>query len=458
MSLIKIKTNLFTKIFSFSLFIMLTTLLINYAFNAIFLEKFYIYRKKEMMLKVIETAKFIYKTQSEDNFDNYVYDIKESMGIDIDIKNSRKRNGHSMMRRSNNIENIPYNSFVDKEFLGNDAKILYYGEEISDNKGIFVSTSLSVIQAHSHESNIFNIITALIALIISLGSGIIFSRKITKDISYLNEKASKISKLEFPENIEIDRDDEIGDLSRNLAKMSNELSTSVNNLKSFVSNASHELRTPIAVICAHATALLEYEEMDINEKKKYYEIILKEGNEMKELIENLLILSKLDSTVFKIKKEQLNIKSIIEESLEKYDIMELEKDIIININFSDEKIIGDSRILKLVFNNLIQNALKYSLVGGVINIYQKNENLFIENHFEGVLEVDEIKLFQPFTRGKNAEDFKFEGMGLGLSIVAKALNLALIDYSIEIQKNIFRVKLNIFKDKPIIQQGLKSLK
>ncbi|WP_297598723.1 HAMP domain-containing sensor histidine kinase [uncultured Cetobacterium sp.] len=458
MSLIKIKTNLFTKIFSFSLFIMLTTLLINYAFNAIFLEKFYIYRKKEMMLKVIETAKFIYKTQSEDNFDNYVYDIKESMGIDIDIKNSRKRNGHSMMRRSNNIENIPYNSFVDKEFLGNDAKILYYGEEISDNKGIFVSTSLSVIQAHSHESNIFNIITALIALIISLGSGIIFSRKITKDISYLNEKASKISKLEFPENIEIDRDDEIGDLSRNLAKMSNELSTSVNNLKSFVSNASHELRTPIAVICAHATALLEYEEMDINEKKKYYEIILKEGNEMKELIENLLILSKLDSTVFKIKKEQLNIKSIIEESLEKYDIMELEKDIIININFSDEKIIGDSRILKLVFNNLIQNALKYSLIGGVINIYQKNENLFIENHFEGVLEVDEIKLFQPFTRGKNAEDFKFEGMGLGLSIVAKALNLALIDYSIEIQKNIFRVKLNIFKDKPIIQQGLKSLK
>lgn len=458
MSLIKIKTNLFTKIFSFSLFIMLTTLLINYAFNAIFLEKFYIYRKKEMMLKVIETAKFIYKTQSEDNFDNYVYDIKESMGIDIDIKNSRKRNGHSMMRRSNNIENIPYNSFVDKEFLGNDAKILYYGEEISDNKGIFVSTSLSVIQAHSHESNIFNIITALIALIISLGSGIIFSRKITKDISYLNEKASKISKLEFPENIEIDRDDEIGDLSRNLAKMSNELSTSVNNLKSFVSNASHELRTPIAVICAHATALLEYEEMDINEKKKYYEIILKEGNEMKELIENLLILSKLDSTVFKIKKEQLNIKSIIEESLEKYDIMELEKDIIVNINFSVEKIIGDSRILKLVFNNLIQNALKYSLVGGVINIYQKNENLFIENHFEGVLEVDEIKLFQPFTRGKNAEDFKFEGMGLGLSIVAKALNLALIDYSIEIQKNIFRVKLNIFKDKPIIQQGLKSLK
>ncbi|MGL4865189.1 MAG: histidine kinase dimerization/phospho-acceptor domain-containing protein [Cetobacterium sp.] len=445
MYLTKIRVNLFIKIFGFSLFIVLITILINYTFNAIFLEKFYIYRKKELMLKVIENAKIIYETQSESSFENYVYDVKESMGIEIDIKN-KKRNymmGNHMMRRSDSIENIPYNKFVDKELLGNDAKILYYGEELSRNSGIFVSTSLSIIKAHSHESNIFNIMTALIALIAALGAGLIFSKRITKDIGYLNEKADKISKLDFPQNIQINRNDEIGDLSRNLEKMSKELSTSVSNLKSFVSNASHELRTPIAVICTHATALLEHREIEEKEKRKYYEIILKVGNEMKELIENLLTLSKLDSAVFKLKKENVNLRKIIDEALERYDIIELERDINIEISLVIENIVGDPRVLKLVLNNLIHNALKYSIIGGEVRIFQSFNYLIIENTFQGELGNEIEKLLQPFSRGKNAEDFQFDGMGLGLSIISKALNLASINYNILIDKNRFIVKLEL---------------
>lgn len=445
MYLTKIRVNFFTKIFGFSLFIVLITILINYTFNAIFLEKFYIYRKKELMLKVIQNAKIIYETQSENSFENYIYDVKESMGIEVDIKNKKKNHmmGNHMMRRSDSIENIPYNKFVDKELLGNDAKILYYGEELSKDSGIFVSTSLSIIQAHSHESNIFNIMTALVALIVSLGAGLIFSKRITKDIGYLNEKADKISKLDFPQNIEINRNDEIGDLSRSLEKMSKELSTSVSNLKSFVSNASHELRTPIAVICTHATALLEHKEIEEKEKRKYYEIILKVGNEMKELIENLLTLSKLDSTVFKLKKENVNLRKIIEEALERYDIIELERDVSVEISLVTENIIGDPRILKLVLNNLIQNALKYSIIGGSVKISQTLNCLVIENTFQGELGNEIEKLLQPFSRGRNAEDFKFDGMGLGLSIISKALNLASIKYEIEVDQNRFIVKLKI---------------
>lgn len=446
---IKIKMNLFRKIFGFSIFIILTTLLTNYFFNAIFLEKFYTYRKKELMMKVVETGKYIYETQSEDSYQNYVYDVKESMGIDMEVKSIKKSHmmgSHMMMRRSTNVDNSVYNKFQVQEFLGNDAKVLYYAEKISEEKQIIVRTSLSVIQSHSHESNIFNIITALIASLISLVGGVIFSKRITKDISYLKDKADKISKLEFPDNISIPREDEIGDLSRNLEKMSNELSTSIDNLKSFVSNASHELRTPIAVICAHATALLE-EDLDLKEKRRYHEIILKVGNEMKELTENLLTLSKLDMTVFKVKNEQVNIKEFLDDALEKYDILELEKDLDISICIKKEDVFGDSRLLKLILNNLIQNALKYSKIGGRVNIFEKGEYLFIENSFDGKIEMDKNKLFQPFARGKNAEDFKFDGMGLGLSIVQKALYLGNIEYDVIIDKEIFIVKLKIFDSK-----------
>lgn len=447
MSLIKFKVNLFSKIFGFSIFLILITILINYIFNAIFLEKFYVYRKKETMLKVIENAKIIYETKSSDDFENYIYDIKESTGIDIDVKNLQKKHmmmSNHMMRRNNSIQDIPYNKFIAKEFLGNDAKILYYGEEISNKTALFVSTSLSVIQAHSHESNVFNFITAILALSISLASGLIFSRRITKDISYLNEKASKISQLDFPDKIEINRNDEIGELGLSLNKMSQELSSSIKNLKSFVSNASHELRTPVSIICTHATALLEHKDMSETEQRKYYNIILRVGNEMKELIENLLTLSKLDNTVFKIKKEFVDLKLILENALEKYDILELEKDINIDIKIENEIIMCDSRIIKLVINNLVQNALKYSPIGGRVYILKENNYLVIKNYFEGYLENNEDILLQPFARGKNAEDFNFDGMGLGLSIVDKALKLSNIEYNLEIIENIFLVKLKLF--------------
>ena len=368
----------------------------------------------------------------------------EELYKDSTISHMSKRIMTRMIRSHNNVSKIPYNEFVDKKIVGNDARILYYGEKLHDGKGIFLSTSLSVIEAHSHESNVFNISTALIAMICSLFSGLIFSKKITKDIIYLKKKAKKISKLDFSENIKLMRNDEIGDLSISLDKMSNELSSSINNLKLFVSSASHELRTPIGVMCAHALALIENKDMKEKEREKYYEIILKVGIGMKELTENLLILSKLEASVFKLKKEKINLFGIIKESLENYDILEFKKDVFVNIDIKTENIEIDSRVLKFIFNNLIQNALKYCVFGSEINIYEKEEYLFIENLFEGEIEQTQKDLIRPFSRGKNAEDFKYEGTGLGLSIVAKAFELVKIDYKIEIKDNRFIVKIKLF--------------
>lgn len=445
MFLKRIKINLFGKIFCFSVFIISITLLINYIINAIFLEKFYIYRKKELMLNMVEKAKVIYLNDSQEEFENFVFDVKESKGIEIDINSTRSRH-HMMSGRmmSRNIRNIPYDEFVDKEFIGNDARILYYKVKLSSHKEMILSTSLSIIQAHSHESNIFNIITAFFALSFSLVAGILFSKRISRDIIYLSEKADKIAKLNFPKSIEVERNDEIGDLSRSLDKMSHELSSSIGNLKSFVSNASHELRTPIGVICAHADALLKNRNLNNENQREYYEIIFKVGNDMKELVENLLILSKLENIVFKLKKENINLEDIVENALEKYDIFELEKDITVNLDIKTKNIVNDSRVIKLVINNLIENALKYSIPKGNIYIYEKEEFLYIENHFLGNIEEKVEQLIQPFSRGKSAEDYEYDGIGLGLSIVSKALKLAFIDYSIDIIQDKFIFKLKIF--------------
>ncbi|MGL5052447.1 MAG: sensor histidine kinase, partial [Cetobacterium sp.] len=138
------------------------------------------------MLKVLHDAERNYKNSSEDDFENYIYDIKEFNGIDIEVKSIKKNNSMShMMRKNMNFKNPVYNKFITQKLIGNDAKTLYYAKKLKDEKVLIVRTSLSVIESHSHESNFFNLITALIASIISLVGGIIFSKRITKDISYL---------------------------------------------------------------------------------------------------------------------------------------------------------------------------------------------------------------------------------------------------------------------------------
>lgn len=445
MSLKRARVSFFTKIFAFSSLIVLFTLLISYIANVVFIDEFYIHRKKKMMLQITEVAKKFSFEKDEAKLSEYIYQIRELEGIEITIDRKPMRMGNPVMMSSHMSMNskIPLNEFSKKTLPGVGALILYYGEKLPDGRNIYVSTSLSVMTAHKHETNLFNLVTGIFALIFSLFAGAFFSKKITRDIALLSEKADKISKLEFPEDVEMERNDEIGDLSRSLEQMSKNLSNSINNLKSFVSTASHELRTPISIIITHATALLEGKIEEKDEIKRYNSIILKEILEMKELTENLLTISKLDSVNYGIKKEQINLSEIVNHSIEKYDFLEMEKDLQIKIKIREKKISSDPKLLKLAFDNIIQNAFRYSPYDGKIDIFQEGEHLFIRNEIQKGGSVDIEHILKPFSRGKNAEDMGVDGMGLGLSIIKKSLELNGTAFELRVDKDFFEIKLKI---------------
>ncbi|MGL5049790.1 MAG: sensor histidine kinase [Fusobacteriaceae bacterium] len=411
--------------------------------NIIFLDQFYIYRKKKMMLEIIKIAKDYTLKNEEKNLDEYIYKIKELEGVEVNIdkKSLRMSRSNMMSNHMSMTTKIPLNQFYKNNLPGVGALILYYGEKLPDGRNIYVSTSLSVMNAHKHETNIFNFLTGIFALIFSILAGAFFSKKITKDISLLSKTAEKIAKLDFPKNIAIHRKDEIGDLSKSLEKMSLELSNSINNLKSFVSTASHELRTPISVLISYSKALLENKFENEAEEKKYKSIILKEVLEMRELIENLLTISKLDALDYKSKKENINFLEILKDSIDKYDFLELEKELEVNLNIQNSFIMSDKKLLKLAFDNIIQNAFRYSPQFETIDIFQKENYLFIKNKINTENKLDAQHLLQPFVRGKNAEDMEVDGMGLGLSIIKKALLLNETDFDIEINEHFFIIKL-----------------
>ena len=250
--------------------------------------------------------------------------------------------------------------------------------------------------------------------------------------------AKQITNLDFSEDVNINTTDELNELGKNINIMSKSISSSIDNLNSFVSNASHELKTPITVINTHAQALLNGTITDEKIKKDYYRVLLKESREMTSLVNDLLLISKLSSLEKKLDKEECNFLNLLNESIEKFEFLELKKDIEWDIKIKNLNIFVNNKLFKVVLDNLVNNALKYSPENSIINIYQEDNNIIFENPMYLTEKENIDNLFQPFYRGTSANELNIEGSGLGLSLIKRILDLHSISYSIKIEKKYFK--------------------
>ena len=461
----KVKTSFFQKIFIFSIFIILATVFLNYIFNIFFLDNFYIHRRSKQILKISTEVKRKIAANDSDLAD-FLENIKDKEGINIDImrppahdphggNNTMKggmRNNNDPprflkgmmqnrdMERMHREDSKKTKTFYDNisiiEMKRTGLRLLFYEEQLPDQNMLLISTSLTAMKNYKREISLFNILTTIAALLISAVIGSIFSKKITKDLEKLNLAAKKISILDFSEKISINRNDEIGELSNSINTMSGNLESSIENLKSFASNASHELKTPITVINSHAQALVSGI-IKGDSLPKYYRNILKESIEMNDLVTNLLTISKLSSPGIKLKQTEVSSLNLIKKSIDKYETLELEKDINWIFPKDDFIIFGEEKLLKTAFDNIIQNSLKYSKENGTISISIDKNKLIIENTMDCTLSKDKELLWEPFSRGENATDKNIDGNGLGLSIVKMILKLNGLIPEIEIKNNKF---------------------
>ncbi len=434
----RLKINFFQKIFIFSVAIVIFTVLIGYILNIFFLDEFYLYRKKENMLKVAEKTKILVVERRRDELEEYKEDLRDKEGIDISIL--KERNKHMRRKEEENVKEGFNVATVTKAKI----KLLIYSEKLPDGRNLTLRTSLSVMNSHKHELSIFNVLTTVVSVMLSMLVGRIFSKRITMNIEKLNEVTRKISVLDFSEKADVQTGDEIEELSKNIDIMSNNLNLSIENLKSFASNASHELRTPITVISTHAQALVNGIVKEEQEQRRYSKVILKESAYMNDLVGNLLTISRLSSPGIKLNMKDVSFNKILKESIEKYEILELEKDIEWDIDILDTMINCDEKIFKIAVDNIVHNALKYSPNNEIIRVYREENKIVVENSIKGNLDNTD-NLCEPFTRGENAKEEKIDGNGLGLSIVKKIMELNKIDFAIIIEDKKFKVFFDIFR-------------
>lgn len=218
---------------------------------------------------------------------------------------------------------------------------------------------------------------------------------------------------------------EIDELARNVNKMAAELDSMEYMRKDFMSNVSHEIKTPIAAITGFSEILLD-ESISKSECREYLEIINKESMRISRLCENMLSMSRLDSQVLVTKGEKIRL----DEQIRKCIILVSEKwnnvDIDFSIDLDSIEIISNYDMLQQIWINLIDNAIKYSNENCSVIISAKevkNEIIEVKIIDNGIgIEKEKLhKIFEKFYQCE--ESHKKSGTGLGLSIVKRIVEL-----------------------------------
>lgn len=206
--------------------------------------------------------------------------------------------------------------------------------------------------------------------------------------------------------------------------------------RDFVANVSHELKTPLTSINGFVETLIINEDLPSDKRNRFLAIIQKESDRLKRLIEDILLLSSIESKN-NLVTENVLLYNIFKEVYEMISYIASSKHIKIYYNFEDEKVAiqayGD--YIKQLFLNLIDNAIKYTPEGGtvIINQFTRNNEITIEviDNGVGIPKEDQDKIFQRFYRVDKARSRSVGGTGLGLAITKHIVNSLQGNISVE---------------------------
>jgi two-component system, OmpR family, phosphate regulon sensor histidine kinase PhoR len=192
--------------------------------------------------------------------------------------------------------------------------------------------------------------------------------------------------------------------------------------RDFVANVSHEFRTPLTAIQGFAETLLAGAIDDPQNRTRFLEIILEHSRRLARLTEDLLMLSKMDAERLELEIRRLSVSQLIESCLETAQRRAAEKDLRISVNAPQRlpDIAGDRRRLAEVLQNLLDNAIQYTLPGGQIMLSAETDGdevvLTVSDTGIGIPQADQPRIFERFYRVDVARSREAGGTGLGLAI------------------------------------------
>ena len=459
--------SLRTKLFLIMTITIMAIVLALVLVNSIIVESYYLYYKKETILQSFYK---INRYLTSNNISSSTAELElEKLAINNNLNILIISNSNFVIYNSNKefkeylqgqekIENgkVLYKTdnayIVEAKDTKSEINFLMLAGVLDNNNIVYIRMPISSIKDSVKISNNFLYSLGIITVIISGIAILIISKKFTKPITELSNIANKMSNLDFSQKYRIkDSKDEIDNLGKSINKMSDKLEETITKLqknnselekdieekskidemrKQFISDVSHELKTPIALIQGYSEGLIENVNSDEESRKFYAEVIQDEANKMDKMVKELLELMKLEYGAKKFNDELFNITELINEELRKYTVLLNENNIETKFDLKEPiYVYADSNFVEQIVNNYLSNAIK--------NVEEINKEKYIKISFK-IIE-DKIRI-SVFNTGKNiskenmqriwnrfykedtSRNREMGGTGIGLSLVKAIMN------------------------------------
>ena len=251
---------------------------------------------------------------------------------------------------------------------------------------------------------------------------------IDRPVRRILDATERIARGDFKARVEIkhthDKYNEFDVIAENLNAMAAELSKSEVMKNDFISNVSHEMKTPLAIIGSYAKAL-EDPTLDHESRERYTKTLVSTSKRLSELVSNILKLNKLENHQLKVEMERVNLTEMLSQAILNFEAKIEEKNLNLDVDLDDIYILSSSALLEPVWNNLISNAVKFTEPGGNIGVKLRQDGgraiVTVSDDGCGMTREVGMRIFEKFYQGDSSHSS--EGNGLGLALVKRVIDL-----------------------------------
>ena len=448
--------------------------------------KFYLYSKRQVLKSVYTTVNDYYNNCEEGDLSSELEQIAIKNNFDILIRNNQNINVFTSSKdffstlgqmnemtsklhtgSSEVIEKSNNYTIIKIKDTQNGVTYVLLSAKLDNNYLLYIRIPINSIQESVKISNNFLYLMAGFAILIAAVIVSYVSRKFTEPILELNAIAKKMSNLDFSHKYRItDADDEINNLGKSINTMSDKLEKTIKQLrntnielekdieekskidemrKSFISDVSHELKTPIALIQGYSEGLLENVNTDEESRKFYAEVILDETNKMDKLVKQLLELMKLEYGKREFTDSVFNIVEVEKEVIRKSKVMLEETQVEVKYETPEEiNVYADDFYIEQVVTNYITNAIKhvkevdgekYIKITNEVNIEKNNVRIKVFNTGEQISEEHMARIWNRFYKIDESRNRSNGGTGIGLAFVKAIMTNYGKDYGLINKEN-----------------------
>ena len=304
---------------------------------------------------------------------------------------------------------------------------IFFGKKVMG--GVFISTSIPEIQKSIQ--GMYGVGAMCLGVVMVIGALLIYisTRRITKPLLEMNNAVKVIADGNFENRVSVYCDDEVGQLAKSVNNMAESLDKQEKIRRNFIANISHDLRSPLTSIQGFIGAMLDGT-IPPDRNKHYLEIVMEETERLTKLTNDIVDLNRAQTSNLTLEESDFNINELIRDSIEKLEPRFTEKNISVDIVFfeKDTMVKADKDKIQRVFQNLVDNAIKFTDNGGEIKIETeaKNNNkitVSVKDNGIGISEEEQKYVFDRFYKADESRGQYKKGGGLGLSI-AKEFILA----------------------------------